>query len=181
MAELKNKRHEVFCRKYILNFNAAASWRDARGGEGRPTPTDRSHACEVLAKPNVKRRIAELIEERNATLKVDADWVLQRLLMMLRDLDPAALYDDDGRIRPIGELPLGLRQAMTGVKVQTTGTVDGDQPMTVETTDVRWTKATEILALIGKHVDVKAFLDRHEHEVGQKTLDQLVEESRRGE
>ena len=75
MAVLKNVRHEKFIREYLkCDFNAAAAYR-AVYPRHKPSCA-RVTACQLLTKPNVKKRLAEV---QMALLK-KADITVDRIL-----------------------------------------------------------------------------------------------------
>jgi hypothetical protein len=75
MPALKNIRHEKFIREYLkCNFNAAAAYR-AVYPRHKPSCA-RVTACQLLTKPNVKKRLAEV---QMALLK-KADITVDRIL-----------------------------------------------------------------------------------------------------
>ncbi len=86
MAELKNKRQEMFCRHYITEidgeaFNATKAAIKAGYSEKTATPT----ASRLLTYVNIQERIAELQQEAFKRCEMDADYVLTRYKRIIDD------------------------------------------------------------------------------------------------
>lgn len=61
----------------------------------------------------VKSRLAELLEERNQRNKVDADYVLQRLVE-IDQMDVIDILNNDMSIKPLNERPQCWRRYIVG-------------------------------------------------------------------
>ena len=95
------------------------------------------------------------MKARSERTQVDADWVLRRL----RDeaeADLADLYDKNNSLRPVSEWPEIWRSGLVA-SVESSIAQDGTRVDKVRLSDR--IKRTE---LIGKHMDVKAFVERKE-------------------
>lgn len=68
-------RQEMFCREYMLDLNATQA--AIRAGYSKKTAS--RIGPELLGKPCVASRVAELKRERAEKLELDAAWVLRRL------------------------------------------------------------------------------------------------------
>lgn len=66
-------RIEVFCLNYVKLLDQTRAARAA----GYTGPGAKVRACHLMARPDVKARIAELMAERSERTKIDADWVLK--------------------------------------------------------------------------------------------------------
>lgn len=97
MVELTAKQ-EMFCREYIVDFNATQA--AIRAGYSEHTAKD--IGCQNLAKLNISERIKELIQERNERVKVDADYVLRQAVKVhercMQEVKPTATCDVDGNL-----------------------------------------------------------------------------------
>src|SRR5690242_16785247 len=83
--------------EYIIDLNTAAASR--RAG------ISRRHAMALLTKQHFIARVRQLQEERNQRLRVDADWIMQRLVEEIT-ADAGDLYDDQGALLPVKQWPL---------------------------------------------------------------------------
>ena len=66
-------KQTVFLHEYLRDLNATRAARDA--GFAHPNV----QGSQILAKPHIKKRLAEAILERSERLKLDADWVVSQL------------------------------------------------------------------------------------------------------
>ena len=66
-------KQKIFLQEYLLDLNATRAARDA--GFAHPNV----QGSQILAKPHIKKRLAEAILERSERLKLDADWVVSQL------------------------------------------------------------------------------------------------------
>lgn len=135
MGELKAAKREQFCREYIIDLNGTQS--AIRAGYSEKTAN--RIASEMLSKPDIQARIAELMQERSNRVRIDADWVL---------MAAKRVYDRCMQDEPV---------------LQRDGT-----PMicTTEDGDIAYaytfnaTGANKALETIGKHVAVNAFAEK---------------------
>lgn len=150
MRKLTSKQ-ELFCQEYIKELNGT----QAAISAGYKTKTAASIASENLTKPNIKERLAELqnpILEKN---KIDADYVLKRLVQ-IDEMDALDILDDHGNILPISEWPKIWRQMISGLDVQEL--VDGkEKSIYAFIKKIKWPDKVKNLELIGKHIEVGAF------------------------
>ena len=66
-------KQEAFCMEYLKDLNAT----QAAIRAGYKETNAKQQGCENLSKPDIADRIAELMEERNKAVKLDAQWVLE--------------------------------------------------------------------------------------------------------
>lgn len=147
-----NDRQELFCLEYMKDLNATQS--AIRAGYSENTAG--SIGFENLRKPEIQSRIAELLEERNNAVKVDAQYVLRRLVE-IDQMDVKDILNDDGTIKPILEWPRSWRTTLSGIDITEIAS-DGDIEAVLK--KVKWPDKIRNLELLGKHVDVSAFTER---------------------
>lgn len=88
MPELKNIRHERFCLLYLICGNASEAYRQA----GYPSKTPDVNACQLLVKPKIKARIAELMPQNRVKSRDDVlQWLSE---MMSRPVDEPMKWSD---------------------------------------------------------------------------------------
>ncbi|MFL6872006.1 MAG: terminase small subunit [Candidatus Azotimanducaceae bacterium] len=66
-------KQTIFVHEYLRDLNATRAARDA--GFAHPNV----QGSQILAKPHIKKRLAEAILERSKRLQIDADWVVSQL------------------------------------------------------------------------------------------------------
>lgn len=72
-----NMKQQKFCQEYIKDLNATQAY--LRAYRPKKESTARINGCKLLANTNISQKINELQSERAKELKIDANWVLQRL------------------------------------------------------------------------------------------------------
>jgi phage terminase small subunit len=122
----------------------------------------------LLQNVEVKKLIEEAKAKRIERVQIDSDWLLKRLVEEL-EAYVKDLYDDNNRLLPVKEWPDIWTQGLTvGVDVTTFGESDPGK-----ITKVRVPDKIRRLGLIGKHVDVKAFVEVHRHEASESIIDTM--------
>ncbi len=91
-----NDRQERFCLEYVKDLNAT----QAAIRAGYSEKTAKSIGAENLIKPDLQKRISELQNDSNNELKLDAQYVLNRLLE-IDQMDVLDILSDDGSIKAI--------------------------------------------------------------------------------
>lgn len=179
MPALKSKQQEKACQELVVNgLSQADAYRAAypksRKWKDRTVWT---RAYELFADSEVKVRVAELRAEvariADEQFKIDAAYVLRRLAE-IDQMDAADLFDDEGRLLPIRQWPKVWRQYISGMDVSEVWAGTGDEREVVGMLKkVKWPDKTKNLELLGKHVDVSAFKEVIEHNVGSSLADRL--------
>jgi len=135
-------RQELFCREYVKNFNGTEAARAA--GYSRKGLT--SIASMNLAKAHIQARVAELMDERNKAVQIDAEYVLRRL-KDIDELDALDIVDDRGYLLPLKQWPKIWRTSVSGVEIGGKGQVS----------KIKWPDKVKNLEMIGKHTKVDAW------------------------
>lgn len=125
----------------------------------------------LLKVPKVREAIDDAIRRRSERVEIRTDDVLRELLR-LATVDIGQAFDEQGRLKPMHEMPADVRRAIASV--ETIELYGGDGRERVEIGQIRkikfWDK-TKALEMLGRHL--KLFTDRVEHSVSM-TLEQLV-------
>lgn len=161
---------EAYCQSYIKTpENQSQAAIDA----GFSPNTAAVKASNMMRDERIKKRIAELMEERNKRMRVSADYVLMRLVE-IDQMDVLDILNDDGGMKPIAEWPKVWRTSLSAMDIATIKTTqaslqkeNGEADLSVEDVEhilkkVKWPDKVKNLELIGKHVDVNAFKERLE-------------------
>lgn len=156
MPKLENDRYELFANLYVAHLNIAKAGEEAGYAH-------RSHSHEVFTREEVQERIAELNQERLERTKVNADYVLNRLVE-IDQMDALDILNDDGSIKRLSEWPLIWRQFISGFDVsEEYDHIDGQKALSGYLKKIKWPDKTKNLELIGKHVSVGAFKNEVKH------------------
>lgn len=111
MPTLKNAKHELFCQERAKGATQVAAY--AAAGYRGNTRTKEACASKIEKRPDVQRRIAELLSEKakldaEATvkaaeeLKIDKRWIMEKLVDNVhRAMQAEPVYDKQGN--PTGE------------------------------------------------------------------------------
>lgn len=161
---------EAYCQEYI---KCPENQTQAAINAGYSHKTAGKFASQNMRDERVKKRIAELMEERNKRNRVSADYVLMRLVE-IDQMDVLDILNDDGGMKPIAEWPKVWRTSLSAMDIATIKTTqaslqkeNGEADLSVEDVEhilkkVKWPDKVKNLELIGKHVDVNAFKERLE-------------------
>ena len=160
MKKLTSKQ-DLFCREYIVDRNATQA--AIRAGYSEKTAA--SIGAENLKKPHIAKRIIELTAELLESVKIDAAYVLDRLVEM-DQLDPVDIVNDDGSIKAIKDWPKPWRTSISAFDVAEIASANSESLNGV-LKKVKWPDKIKVLELIGKHTEVQSFRDRvsQEHSV----------------
>lgn len=111
MAEL-NKRQRQFVEEYLIDLSGTHA--AIRAGYSAKTASRISQ--ELFSKPHVAEAVRKGMEERAKRNKISQDRVLQEYAK-IAFFDPRRLYDDQGNLVPIQNLPEDVAAAIAGVDV----------------------------------------------------------------
>lgn len=152
-----NAKQQLFVVEYIVDWNGTQAAIRA-GYSGRSA---RKSANDLLQKPAIQTAIASELDARIKRVKVDADWVLNRLVDEA-DADLADLYDDSGNLLPVKQWPKVWRKGLVaGIEVSELFEGYGkDRKQCGEVKKLRLVDRTKLVELVGKHIAVQAFRDQ---------------------
>ncbi|HAV5951831.1 TPA: terminase small subunit [Acinetobacter baumannii] len=151
MANLTPKQQR-FVEEYLIDLNAT----QAAIRAGYSPRTANEQGAQNLAKLSVAEAIAEAQAEREERTKIDADYVLKRLVE-IDQMDVLDIMDDDGNVKPIKDWPKIWRQYISNI--ETISMDDGEGWLK----KIKWPDKVKNLELLGKHISVGAFKDKVEH------------------
>ena len=152
MASLKDERQIKFVEEYIKSLNAT----DAAIKAGYSEKTARSQGSRLLTNVDIQKAIQQAKAEREERTKIDADYVLKRLVE-IDQMDVLDIMDDDGNVKPLRDWPKIWRQYISNIE---TISMDDDKGWLKK---IKWPDKVKNLELLGKHVSVGAFKDKIEH------------------
>lgn len=158
MSKLTAKQ-ELFVAEYLRDLNAT----QAAIRAGYSEKTAQQVGSENLSKPVIQKAISEAKSSRIDRVKVDSDYVLNRLVEV-DQMDIIDIMNDDGALKPIPEWPKIWRQFISGMDISELYEGFGDErEMVGLLKKIKWPDKVKNLELLGKHTDVGAFKDRVEH------------------
>ncbi|HHA1455366.1 terminase small subunit [Enterobacter hormaechei] len=149
---------EAYCQEYI---KCPENQTQAAINAGYSHKTAGKFASQNMRDERVKKRIAELMEERNKRMRVSADYVLMRLVE-IDQMDVLDILNDDGSLKPIREWPKIWRTTLSGFDLSSTIMNMNEDSIETILKKIKWPDKVKNLELIGKHVDVNAFKERLE-------------------
>lgn len=137
MPQLKNKKHEMFCIEYVIDFNGARAARAAKYSE----KSAKRQASLLIKREDINERIDELRAERVKQARIDGLYVL----LSAKELHERCMQRIEPVLNKTGE------QVYEAVENE-----EGDKEFRpVYKFDSAG--AAKALEIIGKHVDVNAF------------------------
>ena len=152
MANLTPKQQR-FVEEYLIDLNATQA--AIRAGYSEKTANE--IGAENLAKPSIAKAIQEAQNIRSERTKIDADYVLKRLVE-IDQMDVADTMDDDGNVLPLKDWPKIWRQYISNM--ESIQLYDGEGWLK----KIKWPDKVKNLELLGKHVSVSAFKENIKHE-----------------
>ena len=168
-------RQERFCREYLVDFNGTQA--AIRSGYSKKTAA--ATATENLRKQKIIDRINELKKPMQEKVQINAEYLLKRLV----DQDQARiedLYNDDGSLKPVHEFPDAWQRGLvSGIEVVELFEHDenGKKVKIGYTSKVKLADRIRVQDMIGKHVDIQAWLDKQEIS-GDLTLSERMKKAR---
>lgn len=143
-------KEEHFCREYVCDHAMNATQSYLRAFPGVTYNTARTEGSRLLANPNITARVEELKQERYARLEISPERVLSEL-SKLAFYDPRAFHDEDGRLKPIHELPADAAAVIGGIETFHKVTGDEKDGLCI-TTKIKLPDKKGALELLGKHL-----------------------------
>jgi len=163
-----NAQMERFCQEYIKNPDNQTAAAAAAGYKNAAVSASRN-----MDSPKVQERISELMQHRNKRVKIDADYVLKRLVE-IDQMDVLDILKDDGGLKAISEWPKVWRTTLSGLDISTTITNFDETTLENMLKKIKWPDKVKNLELIGKHVDVQAFKERVELNVNVTVANRMA-------
>ena len=154
MAELKAPKREMFCREYIKDLNGT----QAASRAGYSEKTANRIASQLLSKLDIQSRIAEMQSVRVEEVRIDANYVLKRLIE-IDEMDVADILDDGGDFLPIRKWPKTWRTTLSGLDIAIINSGDTETILK----KIKWPDKVKNLELLGKHIGVGAFTEKVDH------------------
>lgn len=151
-------KQQAFVLEYLIDLNASQA--AIRAGYSKRTAGQIGD--ENLKKPQIAQAIREAMNSRNERVKINADYVLNRLVE-IDQLDVLDILRDDMSFKPLSEWPKSWRQYLVGFDIAEMFEGQGeDRSMVGLMKKIKWPDKVKNLELLGKHVAVSAFREQVE-------------------
>lgn len=155
-----SEKHLRFCQEYVIDLNATQS--AIRAGYSKKTA--RSIGQRLLTNVDIQNLISKLqndIQERN---KITIDECVQRLTSMAR-FDISDIYDDNGCLKKISEMPKEARMAIEGIETQ---------EFKINDNDLSIVKKIKISSRRANIIELMKYLGGYEKDNSQKEVNNVV-------
>lgn len=117
-------------------------------------------AAKLLSKAEIQGYLNKARAERAERVEVSADYVLRRLVE-IDEMDVLDILTDEGTIRPVSEWPKPWRRTLSGLEVSELFEGRGDErEMIGILKKIKWPDKLKNLELMGKHLQVGAFVEK---------------------
>lgn len=172
----------LFTAEYIKDFNG----KSAAIRAGYSPRTAKETASRLLTNVNIYKVIRRNMDQRLEKARIEADYVLQRLVAIDR-MSIDQILNDDFSVKPLSEWPQIWLEMLAGLDVKELHEGRGDaREMAGALKKLKWPDKLKTLELIGKHIDVRAFAEQHKHSHGLpdetiRTLRDVLKGTRRKE
>lgn len=173
-------QHQRFVAEYLVDLNAT----EAAIRAGYSPKTASQQGSRLLGNAKIAEAVAAGAKKRLERLEqkgVDADTVLSELLR-IATVDIAEAFDGEGKLKPIHEIPVDVRRAISAVEIDELWDTDVDEDsgrkvkvQTGFTRKVKFWDKPKTLEALGRHL--KLFTDVVEHRADDE-LAQIIREAR---
>ena len=139
---------EQFCREYLLDFNGEKAAIRA----GFSAKSARFRASKLLANDNIRQRLGELTAAKYEELDISLTRITHELAC-IAFFDPAGLYDEDGHLLPINQIPEHIRRAVQGSKSyrRQVGFDKQGEPVYENTVDLKLSNKLKALDMLARY------------------------------
>lgn len=174
-----NDREQRFVEEYLIDLDPRRAALAA--GYSRSTAATKAYQWVSSGdhKPHVFAAIAEAKAARSETTRIDADWVLQRLAAIQRISIADFLNIPEGGGMPSFDLSAATPEQLASIEgLQLDRHFEkGEDGGVTEKIKITLPNKLKTLELMGKHVDVQAYLEKKEVDIND--LSSLTREERR--
>jgi phage terminase small subunit len=168
-------KQERFVSEYLIDLNASAAYK--RAGYAAKGNSAEVSACRLLRNAQIEAEIARRSKKTADKYELTQELVIRTIVQELT-FDPARLYDAEGRLLPIHELPEDVRMALTSVEFEQHGSKDAP----VYVSKVKWAQRQGAREQAMKHIGM--FLEDNKQKRGVEAmpddaLDKLIAQKAR--
>ena len=148
-------KQALFVAEYAKDLNGT----QAAIRAGYSAKSAEAQASTLLRNPKVKAAVCDAKSRQVERIALDADAVLSEFLRIAMS-DVGDLFDDQGNLRPIKDIPKDLRRAISGIEVLKRNVTAGDGQMDSVHKIRLWDK-TKALDSLAKHLGL--MVEKVEH------------------
>lgn len=141
-------KQEAFCQAYIRLGDKSAAYREVYSANKMKSETVNNNAYKLFENNDITTRIEQLQNEIKERNKIKIDDVLGVLTDMIK-FDISELYNEDGSLKSIHEIPKQHRQMISSIKVfeeRFSGQVIG------ETKEIKTLNKLDVIEKFMKHL-----------------------------
>ncbi|RAK01614.1 terminase small subunit [Aliidiomarina maris] len=149
-------KERLFCYEYPIDKNATKAAKRA----GYSANSASKIGWELLQKDKLRDRIDEMMADTFQKLELNRENIIQELLALAMS-DIGEMFNPDGTLRPLHEIPAATRRAISAIDVDELFEGKGDDREQIGyTKKLRLWDKPKSLELLGKHL--KMFTDKVE-------------------
>ena len=146
-------KKDLFVHEYLADPKMNGKEAAIKAGY-EPEFADR-RASEILKEPEIAAKIDAFIRERNERLDVRADNVVRELLR-IAFMDIGEAFEDDGRLKPLKDMPKEVRRAIAGIEtVELFAGIGEDRKHIGYTRKIKLIDKMRSLEILTKHINVR--------------------------
>ena len=161
-----NEKQRRFVEEYLVDLNATQAAIRAGYAERSAHVT----GAKLLRNAKVAEAVAEAKHSRTERAQINADYVLSRLVE-IDQMDVADILQADGSLKAIQDWPKVWRQYIAGMDLaEMFEGRGGEREMVGILKKIKWPDKLKNLELLGKHIDVSAFKENHNHVIAFSDL-----------
>lgn len=146
-------KQELFCLEYAKDFKLQR----AAIAAGYSKNSAHVIASQNLKKLKIQKRLAQLVntifENEEAAVKD-----IVRKLIIMADFDPAEMYDEQGNLKKIHDIPEKIRRNIQSIKTNRT---EISEAVFTEVAEIKTPDRLKAVELLGRYL--KMFVEQHEH------------------
>jgi phage terminase small subunit len=109
-------KQENFCQAYIRSGDKSAAYREAYSTSKMKPESVNRKAFELFNEVKIRSRVEVLQKEVAIRNEITIDELVQTLAGMVR-FDPASVYDENGVLKSIHEMPIVARQMISELNI----------------------------------------------------------------
>lgn len=164
-------KQEMFCKEYIIDFNATRA--AIAAGYSKKTASETGY--ENLRKPQIIEHINKLSKKHTDKLEITVDRVLQEYAR-IAFLDPAELVDESGNLLPLHELPEDVRRAVGGLDIVSSYNKNTEERETKHRLKIL--DKGKALESLSRYLGLYEADNTQKSSVGEALLEKLINEAR---
>lgn len=139
-------KQERFCREYVKDLNAERAALKA----GYSKKTARHKAAGMLAQVGIKNYIDKIQKKVNDKLDITTERI-RKELYLIATCDIAEAFDENGNLKPIHDIPEGIRRAIASIEVNEEIRKE-DNEIIGFTKKIKFWSKPDCLEMLGKHL-----------------------------